>query len=1670
MITDALPPTVPVIGLVLGGVIAGVALGLAGARRWLTTPPAAPEAVTGAAGETPADVPPQAAARADGEALWRRAIDTEPEGVCLFDAAGVVRRMNSAAVTMIEAATRAAVGLPFSTLLDEDGRSEFTALVARVMNGASDDCELLVTGLRGRGRWVALSAAPLRDEHGSVAAVLAVLRDVSERKRTDALLRWEKRALELVVRSQSLSEVLDSLMRGLEEQAPGALCSVMLLDETRTNLRVGAGPSLPKDYVEAIRSVTVGPRTGSCGTAAYFNRQVIVRDIQVDPLWVDYRDLADRFGLRACWSTPIRSEDGGAIGTFAIYYREPRLPEAVELELIERAQSLVALAVLRKQAEAALVESRERQDLALHAGELGVWEWHPRSNRTTHSKSWARLLGYEPSEIGSTLDWFATHLHPDDAPLVLQRLSDYLDGRAARYESQHRMRKKSGAWIWVYDRGQIVRADAEGPLLVAGVVSDVTPLKDAEAALLESQQRYEIAVLGSSDGIWDWDMKSNATYFSPRWKAMLGYDDHEIANDYAAWNDLLHPEDRERTMQALTGYIAGSLPAYASEFRMRRKDGGHTWILARGAALRDATGRPVRMAGSHTDITARKESERALQASQRMIETIINAIPVRVFWKDRDLNYIGCNHAFARDSAFASPEDLIGRDDYQMGWRDQAELYRADDRAVIESGRPKLDIEEPLTMPDGQVVTLLTSKVPLRNEAGEVVGVLGTYLDISERTRAEEEVRRLNRDLEATVRTRTAELQQREEQLRDIFDGTSDLIQSVDAEGRLQLTNRAWRETLGYTATDLEGLGLLDVIHPDARAHYTEFHRRLVAGETPGVLETVMVAKDGRLRHVEGSVSIKRHDGTPAAMRAILRDVTARKAADRALRESEETHRLMIRSSGDAILTLAPPDWRFTSGNPAALELFGAPSEESMRAMRLGDASPVFQPGGQSSIEASLAHIETALATGSTSFEWQHQRFDGSSFMASVSLSRIEQNGSAYVLGTVRDITVQKHAEAAQRALNERLDQLVAEKAGQLRESEERFRQLVEASPNTVLMTAPDGRISFANRRAEAMFGYRPDELIGQSVEMLVPQARRASHARLRGQHGEGAHARMMGDGTSFAALRKDGSEALVEIGLTSVVTPAGPFTMATIADVTARREAEAALRASEVRKAAIFESTLDALVTFDSTGRIVEWNRAAERMFGHPAAVAIGREMAELIVPAELRDEHRAHVAQLSTETAAQLLRQRFSYTAVRAEGSAFPVEIYVAPTGGDPVLYTAFIRDVTERLALETQLRQAQRLEAIGQLAGGVAHDFNNILMVVMMQAEASALTEGVPAEALESLEEIRASAERGTELTKQLLLFSRRQVMQTRDVDLNDVVTALTKMLQRIIGEDITLELHLHAARLALRADVGMLDQVLLNLAVNARDAMPGGGRLRIETWERDVMRESPDTRAHGTGRFVGLTVSDTGIGIAPDVLPRIFEPFFTTKEAGKGTGLGLATVFGIVEQHHGWLDVSSDIGLGTRVDIYLPAAEVARVLPASSAAALPVPGGTETVLVVEDEETVRMVITKRLARGGYTVLSASSGVEALEIWRAERDRIDLLLTDLVMPNGIRGQELGKRLRAEKPGLGVVYCSGYSPEFAGREVQLEPGETFLQKPFPAVTLLSVVRQTLDRTRAAA
>jgi len=788
-------------------------------------------------------------------------------------------------------------------------------------------------------------------------------------------------------------------------------------------------------------------------------------------------------------------------------------------------------------------------------------------------------------------------------------------------------------------------------------------------------------------------------------------------------------------------------------------------------------------------------------------------------------------------------------------------------------------------------------------------------------------------------------------------------------------------------------------------------------------------------------------------------------------REFELASRLaaIVESSDDAIIgkTL---DGTITSWNAGAARMYGYPAGE-MVGRNVSVLVPPDRPG-------ELAPILGRLGRGERveHFETKRRRKDGSIIDVSVSISPIRDGGSAVVgASTVaRDMTERNLAEARQRTITQELNQSERQEF----ELASRLAAIVESASVAIIGAALDHVVTSWNAGAERMLGYAPGEMIGRDVSVIVPPDQAAGIARnyerlRRGERIEHFETQLR---------RKDGSIIDVLVSVSPIWDAGGAVVgLSSLSrDVTESNRAEAERRAiaQELyemehrefelasRLAAIVESAADAIIGFTFDGVITSWNAGAERMFGYPPDEIIGGNSSVLIPP------------DTAVELAPILERVRrgegieyFEAKRLRKDGSIIDVLSAVSPirdASGTVVGASTVARDITERnraeaerRTVEQRLHQSERLESLGQLAGGIAHDFNNLLAVILNYAEFVAEETADRPAVLADAEEIKAAAQSAARLTRQLLIFSRRETVQTQALDLNGIVADVRNLLSRSIGADVELQLESAVNLPAIEADRGQLEQILLNLAINARDAMPRGGTLTIGT----SLAELGDSYARlhpgvSPGRYVELAVSDTGTGMSPDVAARIFEPFFTTKPQDQGTGLGLATVHGIVTQAGGSMSVDSEEGTGTTFRLYFPAAGTPAI-PATPAAAPDGRGHGETILVVEDEPAVLEVTSQILRHNGYATLEAGTFEEALSL-AASRD-FQLLLTDSVMPR-MSGATLAERLVELRPGLPVLYMSGYIEEATAPQYAVDKAAAHLQKPFDQQTLLKKVHAALN------
>ncbi len=764
-----------------------------------------------------------------------------------------------------------------------------------------------------------------------------------------------------------------------------------------------------------------------------------------------------------------------------------------------------------------------------------------------------------------------------------------------------------------------------------------------------------------------------------------------------------------------------------------------------------------------------------------------------------------------------------------------------------------------------------------------------------------------------------------------------------------------------------------------------------------------------------------------------------------ALHESEERFRVMYESSQDAIMTLEPPDWNFTAGNPATIALFVAKDEDEFIHTAPWNLSPEYQPDGVASAVKAKEMIDAAMEKGSHFFEWTHKRISGESFLATVLLNRMTAGGQTFLTATVRDITDSRKAE----------DSLLRAKQD--------WERTFDSVTDLIAIIDTHHRILRTNKAMADRLKITPGECIGLTCYEHV--------------HGTSAppdfcpHSRTMSDGCQHVEeVHEKRLGGIFTVTTTPIFDDNGQIlgSVHVAQDITERKRVEEQKEQYHHRLESILEAAGEGIFGLDEKGEITFVNAAALKLFGQTQEDLIGCRSHE-VFHSYRQDGAEYEWADCPNRKTLLDGKTRWGEEPYfRKDGTAFPVEYNCTSIleAERVVGVVVTFRDMTDRKKLEDQYRQAQKMEAIGQLAGGVAHDFNNILSAIIGYGNLAEMKLPDDNPVRHDLEQILQAAERATALTQSLLAFSRKQPLKMEVIGLNTLIKRFEKFLLRLLREDIEMKTRYSEMELLVSADRGQLEQIIMNLVSNARDAMPGKGELVIET--RPVVMDEEFITSHGygrTGNFAMISVSDTGIGMDEQTRRKIFEPFFTTKEQGKGTGLGLATVYGIVKSHNGFIDVYSEPDNGTTFKIYFPVVRQAEGLnEPEQQKPIPLKGGTETILLAEDDLSLRKLTSTILGHMGYTVIEAADGNEAVARFIENRDAVRLVILDGIMP-GMNGKEVYKEITALSPNMRSIFMSGYAEDIFTKDGIPVHEEDFLQKPVKPSELLNKVREVLDR-----
>lgn len=1173
----------------------------------------------------------------------------------------------------------------------------------------------------------------------------------------------------------------------------------------------------------------------------------------------------------------------------------------------------------------------------------------------------------------------------------------------------------------------------------------------SENALVEAEQKLDLALRGLKCGSWEVSVDQadainpvlREIYLSPHLKALTGYEDHELPNSLQAWAGLILPEDLPLLQSKARAAVSGDADSHQDEYRIRHKDGGIRWHRLYGRLQREAHGAPSRWRGIIWDITERKQAEIALKESEEAYRAAFELAPVGVGHVSAEGAYLLVNQRLCEIVGYSAEElrgmsthDITHPDDVQKG-RDLLEKIGAGEIARYER-------EKRYLRKDGSVVWVHITVSTVRDSGGRPRYFITVVQDISERKKAE------------------AALKESEERFRDLARSLPETIFELDRQGKLTFVNEQAFVRFGYTRRDFaQGLKGLEMIAPDDRERAAGNLEAILAGREVGLSEYTAIKKDGStfpvLMHSTPIVRNKEAVG----LRGFIVDISERIKAEKALKENEAVYRATFELAPLGVSHVSP-DGRFLKVNNRTCQILGYTRDE----LELLNLSDITHP---EDLQESQKNISRALSGHPPQYPRERRYLckDGSIVWSSItaSLVRDSQGRPKYFIALTEDITDRKKALEA------------------LHKSEERYRFIAENATDVIWQTDLKGNFQFLSPAFERLTGWSLKEGLSFNLkDIMAPDAYETTFETLTQRISANGHQRdtyIPPLILTLQALRKDGSSFTSEVSVKFLRDDQGRPTGITgvTRDISERKLAEESLKklAGDLQKRVKELNCLYSISNFlgESDKSQDETLYSIVRLLP-TAFLDPGKTCARIILADKIFETD-------DFKESAHKLARDIKNTQGQKTGA---VEIFLKEVGSGPGEQFFLKEEVTlidaiadrisdwlekkraemEKQKVELQLRQAQKMEALGTLAGGIAHDFNNILAVIMGHTEIALEKGRIGEDATSENKRVLEAAVRASKLVKQILTFSRKVEIELKPLNLNQEIARSIKLLESTIPKMIAIEMQLAYDLKLIKADPNQMEQILVNLVTNAIDAMPSGGRLVIETKNLTLDEESLNGNIETLpGGYILWQISDTGEGIDEETQKHIFDPFFTTKEVGKGTGLGLSTVYGIVKSHGGHIICVSRPETGTVFKIYLPALQGDMHQIALEAEQYELePQGKETVLVVDDEKAIRESTTEILKRRGYKLLMADSGEEALEIYKNKGGQIDLVILDVGMP-GMGGLKCFAELVKFDPQVKVLMASGYSVEGQMKQTAALKAAGFIAKPYRLHEMLSKVREIL-------
>ena len=1434
--------------------------------------------------------------------------------------------------------------------------------------------------------------------------------------------------------------LLDEITRRAAEvfHAPIALISIVDRDHVWLKAHYGI------DITQIKRENSL------CELAIQGEDVLVIPDTRKHPLASSHPFVTGRPGIRFYAAAPLRTRFGYNVGTLCIMDVHPRtLPDRDKAFLKLMAQVVVGemeLQLAGTEAGSRSAATVSDPDLFM-GGPTVVFKWRAEEDWPVEYVSPnISQFGYTADDFTSGRVAYAGIVHPDDLQRVAAEVRGYSEQGVKCFTQEYRILRKDGQSCWLYDYTTIVRDQAGHVTHYHGYVLDITARKQAEEALRESWAKYEAAIESFDGQVYICSPDFKIEFMNRRLIEQVGHDavgqdcyrviyDRETACPWCVKEDVFRGKTVRWELQS-------------------PKD--RRWYYIVNTPLRHADGTVSKLVMIE-DITERKQADDIIRRREAILEAV--AFSSRQFMRNegwqsviRDVlarmgDATGASRVYVFENHTGADQVLKASMRYE--WTApgvSARIYTplVQGFSYREAGFSRwADHLAGGAVLDGHVREFPASERKLLSEQGvrSVIavpvfvdkqwwGYIGFDSCDAERkwTPVEVDALRTSAGLlgSAIHRTRYEEaLRKSEARNRVVLNAIPDLMFRIRKDGTF----------LDYKAESASDLA----VPPEQIIGHT-VHELLPPAIATLTMEHIAIGlRTGKRQVYEYDLSTKRGSGHYEARMVVsgtdevlcmIRDVTERSVAQARL----STLSSAVEQTADSVM-ITDAEGVIQYVNPGFEQLTGYRSEEVT-----GKTPRILKSGHHDN--AHYKDLWAKLRAGQVvRTEFMNRRKDGSMYYQGETITPVKDATGRilHFVSTGRDITARVTAQEA------------------LRESEERLKAIISFLPDATFAIDCKGKVIAWNRAIESLTGITAGDMIGKGdYEYAVPfyGERRPILVDLVLKPDEEME-------RNYRYVERSGDTLIAEVHLPAIreggiyvwvsATPlydAGGRVVGAIEcirDITERKQAEEAIR----KLAAFPQFNPNAVLEFSADGSLTYYNRAAREM-----AISLGKDD-----PREMLPPRAADVVREALTTGQSHERVEVTVGRSTLSWSFFPIT--------DSQTVHAYGVDITERLNLETQMRHLQKMEAVGRLAGGIAHDFNNILTAVLGYSSMLLVDTSLSEDAASQVREITRAADRASHLTRHLLAFSRKQVIQPRIINLNDLIRGLKDMLNRLIREDIHLEIECDEKLPTVFADPTMLEQVVINMVINARDAMPQGGRIIITTSVEELslthVRDNPEARA---GRFVRLRIVDTGTGITADVKAHIFEPFFTTKEAGHGSGLGLATAYGIIKQHNGWIEVESEAAQGACFNVYLPIHSGVGRPRTESVAKADLRGGTETILVVEDEHSVRALAASILSQYGYRVLEASSGLEGVQAWKQHHGAVDLLLADVIMPGGLTGSELADQLQKEHAGLKVILTSGYNLESAGERFQWMGRHRFLPKPFSPSDLAKAVREALDGT----